>query len=74
MDASKAKSQSFKKKLNIEMRIHDFRHLLGFTLVNNNVPLEVISKTLGYKSIKTTQRYSNMKEEMAKLGSDTFLN
>ena len=65
--------KDIKKKLNIEMRIHDFRHLLGFTLVNNNVPLEVISKTLGHKSIKTTQRYSNMKEEMAKIGSDTFL-
>jgi len=60
--------------LDINMRIHDFRHLLGFTLVNNNVPLEVISKTLGHKDIKTTQRYSNMKKEMAKEGSDAFLN
>jgi site-specific recombinase XerD len=55
------------------MRLHDFRHLLGFTLINNNIPLEIISKTLGHKSIKTTQRYSNMKEEMAKIGSDAFL-
>ena len=72
-DFPRALWRSIKKELNIEMRIHDFRHLLGFTLVNNNIPLEVISKTLGHKSIKTTQRYSNMKEEMAKLGSDTFL-
>jgi len=62
-----------KINLDIDMRIHDFRHLLGFTLVNNNVPIEVISKTLGHKDIKTTQRYSNMKEEMAKEGSDAFL-
>lgn len=65
--------KAIKEKLNIDMRLHDFRHLLGFTLVNNNIPLEVISKTLGHKSIKTTQRYSNMKEEMAKMGSDAFL-
>ncbi|MBN2963837.1 site-specific integrase [Sulfurospirillum sp. T05] len=65
--------REMKNKLGLKMRLHDFRHLLGFTLVNNNIPLEIISKTLGHKSIKTTQRYSNMKEEMAKLGSDTFL-
>lgn len=65
--------KSMRKKLELDMRLHDFRHLLGFTLVNNNIPLEIISKTLGHKSIKTTQRYSNMKEEMAKIGSDTFL-
>jgi integrase len=65
--------REIKKKLGLDMRLHDFRHLLGFTLVNNNISLEIISKTLGHKSIKTTQRYSNMKEEMAKVGSDTFL-
>ena len=27
-----------------DMRIHDFRHLLGFTMVNNGVPLESIGK------------------------------
>ena len=63
-----------KKKLNIEMRIHDFRHLLGFTLINNDVPIEIVSRTMGHKSIKTTQRYSNMKEEMAKAGTDAFMN
>jgi integrase len=61
------------EKLEIEMSFHDFRHLIGFTLVQNDVSLETISRTLGHKSIKTTQRYSNMKEEMAKIGSDTFV-
>lgn len=56
-----------------EMTIHDFRHLLGFTLVNNNVPLEYISKALGHSKITTTQRYSNQKELMAKQAVDTFL-
>ncbi len=61
------------KNINITMRIHDFRHLLGFTLVNNNVPLEHISKALGHSKITTTQRYSNQKEEMAKEAVDIFL-
>lgn len=65
--------KEIRKNVGVDMRIHDFRHLLGFTLVNNNISLEIISKTLGHKNVKTTQRYSNMKEEMAKLGSDTFL-
>lgn len=60
-------------KLGIKMRIHDFRHLLGFTLVNNNVPLESISKALGHSKITTTQRYSNQKEQMGKDAVDVFL-
>ena len=61
-------------KLNIEhMTIHDFRHLLGFTLVNNNVTIEQISKALGHSKITTTQRYSNQKELMAKQAVDVFL-
>ncbi|MGE4419762.1 MAG: tyrosine-type recombinase/integrase [Sulfurimonas sp.] len=56
-----------------EMTIHDFRHLLGFTLVNNNVPLESISRALGHSKITTTQRYSNQKELMAKEAVDVYL-
>jgi integrase len=63
-----------KDTLGIKMRIHDFRHLLGLTLINNGIPIEVVSRAMGHKSIKTTQRYSNMKEEMAKVGTDAFLN
>nr|WP_049752213.1 site-specific integrase [Sulfurimonas denitrificans] len=61
------------EEVGIKMRIHDFRHLLGFTLVNNNVPLEYISKALGHSKITTTQRYSNQKELMAKEAVDVFL-
>lgn len=32
------------------MRIHDFRYLLGFTMVNTGVPLESIGKALGHKN------------------------
>ncbi|WP_415396236.1 tyrosine-type recombinase/integrase [Sulfurimonas sp. CS5] len=61
------------ENVGITMRVHDFRHLLGFTLVNNNVPLEHISKALGHSKITTTQRYSNQKEKMAKDAVDVFL-
>ena len=55
------------------MRIHDFRHLLGFTMVNNGVPLESIGKALGHKKPSTTQKYSNMKAQMAKETVDSYL-
>ena len=64
-----------KENANIDnMRIHDFRHLLGYTLVNNKVPLESIQRALGHKQITTTQKYSNQREQMAKDAVDTFLN
>lgn len=61
------------EKVGITMRIHDFRHLLGFTLVNNDVPIENISKALGHSNITVTQKYSNQKEQMAKDAVDVFL-
>lgn len=63
-----------KSELDIEnMKLHDFRHLLGFTLVNKGMPLEYISKALGHSKITTTQMYSNQKEKMAGEAVDTFL-
>ncbi|MDD3467502.1 MAG: site-specific integrase [Campylobacterales bacterium] len=56
-----------------ELHIHDIRHIVGVTLINNGVPIEIISKTLGHKQITTTQRYSRMKEEMAAKGVEAFL-
>lgn len=56
-----------------EMRIHDFRHLLGFTLVNNGVGMESISKQLTHKSIRTTQKYSNMQSKMANEATNIYL-
>jgi len=56
-----------------DMRIHDFRHLLGFTMVNNGVALEFIGKALGHKKPSTTQKYSNMKAQMAKETVDSYL-
>ena len=62
-----------KKKCGItDMKLHDFRHLLGLTLVNNNVPLESIQRALGHSKITTTQRYSNQKELMAAQAWNVF--
>lgn len=67
--------KKIKENVGIEdMKLHDFRHLLGFTLVNNGVELEKISRALGHSKITTTQMYSNQKEEMAKVATDNFLN
>ena len=56
-----------------DMKLHDFRHLLGFTLVNNGVSLENISRALGHSKITTTQMYSNQKEKMAADAVDSYL-
>jgi len=69
----RTKWKNIQEKVGITMRIHDFRHLLGFTLINNNVPIEHISRALGHSKITTTQRYSNQKEQMAKDAVDVFL-
>ena len=57
-----------------DMTLHDFRHLLGFKLMNSDIPIEITSRTLGHKSIRTTQKYSTMTKKMAKEGTDSFLN
>ena len=63
-----------KKDLEIsEMKLHDFRHLLGYTLINNDVPIEKVSRALGHTRISTTQIYSNQKEKMAGEAVDTYL-
>ena len=41
--------------------------------MNNNVPIESISQLMGHADIKTTQRYSNKKEQMGKDALDIFL-
>jgi integrase len=56
-----------------DMKLHDFRHLLGYTLVNKGVPLEYISKALGHAKISTTQIYSNQKEQMASDAVNAYL-
>jgi integrase len=38
---------------------HQFRHTVGMRLLNDNVPLEVISRLLGHVSVRMTERYAH---------------
>jgi integrase len=40
---------------------HQFRHTLGMQLINEDVPLEVISRLLGHRSLAMTQVYAQVK-------------
>lgn len=37
---------------------HQFRHTVGMRLINQNVPLEVISRLFGHDSLRMTERYA----------------
>lgn len=41
-----------------KMRIHDSRHLLGNTMVNQGETLEALGKVLGHSSVTVTKRYA----------------
>lgn len=56
------------------MRIHDTRHLLGNTLVNNGESLENISKVLGHSSTAVTKRYAKTTLETADRLLNSYLN
>ncbi len=59
--------QSLLKALGIQkLRLHDIRHMLGSTLVQNGVPIADISVMLGHSSIAITEeRYANKTKEQA---------
>jgi integrase/recombinase XerD len=45
---------------------HQFRHTLGTTLINSNVPLHIIQRYLGHKSPEMTLRYAYIHDETMK--------
>lgn len=46
---------------------HSARHTYATTVaLENNIPLEVVSKTLGHSNIKMTQRYARTTENLIK--------
>lgn len=56
---------------------HKARHTFADMMLNNGVPLEDVSKMLGHKSIRTTQRYCKVRkprisESMAKVRNILF--
>lgn len=57
---------NLKKDLNLmNFTLHNFRHLVGFLMINGGYSLEIIAKVLGHKSIMSTQRYSELKIDAA---------
>src|SRR6266700_4141781 len=42
---------------------HQFRHTLGMRLLNDGVPIEVISRLLGHKSLMMTQVYARVRDK-----------
>jgi integrase/recombinase XerD len=42
---------------------HQFRHTLSMRLLNEDVPLEVISRLLGHRSLSMTQVYARIKDK-----------
>ncbi len=62
--------QNILKALHLpKLRLHDIRHMLGTTLVQNGVPIQDISRMLGHSSISITeQRYAKTNKEQASRG------
>lgn len=42
---------------------HQFRHIVGIRLINEDVPLEVVSRLLGYRSLAMTQVYARVRDQ-----------
>ena len=42
------------------VRVHDFRHTYASFALNKGYSLPIISKMLGHKDLKTTQRYAHL--------------
>lgn len=62
---------------NQELNTHLARHTFAHIMLNNGVPLEDVSKMMGHKSIRTTQRYARVNkarisENVAKVRDKLF--
>jgi integrase len=42
---------------------HQFRHTVGMRLINEDVPLEVVSRLLGHQSLSMTQVYARVRDQ-----------
>lgn len=61
-------------ELDFPIVLHDLRHIIGYFSVNNNIPLELVAKTLGHSNIQVTQRYSNVSMKNITSTLDTVFN
>lgn len=56
-----------------KLRLHDIRHMIATTLVQNGVPIQDISTMLGHSSIAITEkRYASTTKEQASNATDSF--
>ena len=60
------------KQVDVKLRIHDLRHIIGGTLVSNGKTLEHVASVLGHTSIAVTKRYSKVRQEVAAESLDDF--
>ena len=55
------------------LRLHDIRHMLGTTLVQNGIPIQDISRMLGHSSIAITEeRYAKTNKDQANKATNAF--
>ena len=66
--------QNLLKAMNLpKLRLHDIRHMLATTLVQNKVPIADISVLLGHSSIAITEaRYANKSKDQASRALNAF--
>jgi site-specific recombinase XerD len=60
------------KETDIQIRIHDLRHLIGNVLVSSGKTLEHVASVLGHTSTSVTRRYSKVRQEVAAESLDEF--
>lgn len=53
------------------VRIHDLRHTFASTAVGRGVSLEVLSKLLGHREIRTTARYAHLADAAVRQATET---
>ena len=66
--------QNILKALSLpKLRLHDIRHMLATTLIQNGVPIQDISTMLGHSSIAITEkRYASTTKEQASNATNSF--
>ncbi|PCJ29629.1 MAG: hypothetical protein COA94_01120 [Rickettsiales bacterium] len=56
------------------LRLHDLRHTHASIALMQNIPLEVIGKRLGHKTIQTTMRYAHLADSHLRKATDIVSN
>jgi integrase len=57
-----------------DVRIHDCRHSFASFLINANVPILVVSKALGHRSLASSQRYAHLEHQTVRAAMEQSAN